>query len=71
MDTQLSNLTTPLEGAMLTGLTGSVVQTIGLTAAVADFPAPIGALVQIARPSGPWCDAEVVGFRDKTTLIMP
>ena len=56
---------------MLTGLTGSVVQTIGLTAAVADFPAPIGALVQIARPSGPSVDAEVVGFRDKSTLIMP
>jgi flagellum-specific ATP synthase len=71
MDTQLSQRTAPLEGAMLTGLTGSVVQTIGLTAAVADFPAPVGALVQISRPSGPSVDAEVVGFRDKTTLIMP
>ena len=56
---------------MLTGLTGSIVQTIGLTAAVADFPAPVGALVTISRPSGPSVDAEVVGFRDKTTLIMP
>ncbi len=71
MDMQLSHTIAPLEGAMLTGLTGSVVQTIGLTAAVADFPAPVGSLVEISRPSGPSVDAEVVGFRDQTTLIMP
>ena len=64
MDTQLSQMTASLEGAMLTGLTGGVVQTIGLMAAVADFPAPVGALVQIARPSVPSMDAEVIGFRD-------
>ncbi len=60
-----------LNGAMLTGLTGSVVQTTGLTAAVADFPAPIGALVSIQRQSGSGIDAEVIGFRDKHTLVMP
>ncbi len=71
MDTHFSQLIAPLEGAMLTDLTGSIVQTIGLTAAVADFPAPVGALVQISRPAGPSIEAEVVGFRDQTTLIMP
>jgi flagellum-specific ATP synthase len=71
MTSQFSQLTAPLDGAMLTDLTGSVVQTVGLTAAVADFPAPVGALVQISRPTGPSIEAEVVGFRDKTTLIMP
>ena len=50
MDT---NLPQHLDGAILAGLTGSVVQTVGLTAAVADFPAPVGALVSIERQSGP------------------
>ena len=71
MTSQLSQLIAPLNGAMLTDITGSVVQMVGLTAAVADFPAPVGALVHISRPTGPSIEAEVVGFRDKTTLIMP
>ena len=60
-----------VDGAILAGLTGSVVQTIGLTAAVADFPAPIGALVAIERPSSGPIEAQVVGFRDQQTLVMP
>lgn len=60
-----------LDRAMLTGVTGSVAQTIGLTAAVADFPAPVGALVTIERQSGERTEAEVIGFRDKHTLVMP
>jgi flagellar biosynthesis/type III secretory pathway ATPase len=56
---------------MLAGLTGSVVQTTGLVAAVADFPAPVGALVNIERQSGNALEAEVVGFRDHHTLVMP
>ncbi len=60
-----------VNNAMLTGLTGSVVQMTGLTAAVADFPAPVGALVSIEGQSGDGIEAEVVGFRDKQTLVMP
>ncbi len=60
-----------IDEALLAGLTGSVVQTVGLTAAVADFPAPVGALVMIERPSGEGIEAEVVGFREKQTLVMP
>ncbi len=60
-----------LDDAILAGLTGSVVQTIGLTAAVADFPAPVGAVVSIERQSGEGIEAQVVGFRDKQTLVMP
>ena len=60
-----------LDSAVLAGLTGSVVQTVGLTAAVADFPAPVGALVAIEKQSGETVEAEVVGFRDKHTLVMP
>ena len=56
---------------MLVGLTGSVVQMTGLTATVADFPAPVGALVSIERQSGDTIEAEIIGFRDKQTLVMP
>jgi len=66
-----ADLSQQLNGAMLAGLTGSVVQTTGLTATVADFPAPIGALVSIQRQSGTGIEAEVIGFRDKQTLVMP
>jgi flagellum-specific ATP synthase len=60
-----------IDNAMLAALTGSVVQLTGLTAAVADFPAPVGALVNIERQSGDGIEAEVVGFRDNQTLVMP
>jgi flagellum-specific ATP synthase len=60
-----------LNSAMIAGVTGSVVQTIGLTAAVADFPAPVGALVSIEKQSGEGVEAEVIGFRDNHTLVMP
>ncbi|MEM9185663.1 MAG: FliI/YscN family ATPase [Planctomycetota bacterium] len=59
------------EGALLTGLTGSVVQMVGLTASVADFPAPVGALVDIHRDTGGVVEGEVVGFRENQTLVMP
>ena len=68
MNTQLPEY---IDGALLAGMTGSVVQTVGLTAAVADFPVPVGALVSIERQSGDGIEAEVVGFRDKQTLVMP
>jgi len=60
-----------VEGAILAGLTGSVVQTVGLTAAVADFPAPVGALVSIQRQSNDPIEAQVIGFRGQQTLVMP
>ncbi len=66
-----SELPTYVDGAILAGLTGSVVQTVGLTAAVADFPAPVGSLVSIERQSNGNVEAQVVGFRDKQTLVMP
>lgn len=60
-----------LETIMPTALTGSVAQTIGMTAAVADFPAPVGALVEIERQTGAPLRGEVVGFRDTLTLVYP
>ncbi|MCA9234594.1 MAG: FliI/YscN family ATPase [Planctomycetales bacterium] len=62
---------TQIAAAMPVGLTGSVVQTIGLTVAVAGMPAPVGAQVRIARQDGGSIDGEVIGFRDDKTLVMP
>ena len=42
-----------LHDVMTTSLEGSVVETLGMTATVADFPAPVGAQVSIERDSGP------------------
>jgi flagellum-specific ATP synthase len=50
-------------------LTGRVVRSVGMTAAVADFPAPVGALVEIERTGGAPAPAEVIGFRDELTLL--
>jgi flagellum-specific ATP synthase len=60
-----------LDAIMPTGLVGSIVGTQGLTAAVAGFPAPVGALVEIERQAGRAVEAEVIGFRDKQTLVYP
>ena len=60
-----------LDSIMPPALTGSVVQTAGLTAAVADFPAPIGALVEIERQAGAPVEAEVIGFRNDATIVFP
>ncbi len=58
-----------LNRCMTASLVGSVVETVGMTAAVADFPAPVGALVQIERASDAPVEGEVVGFRDGLTLV--
>lgn len=62
---------TELDAAMLTGITGQVVETSGLSAAVAGMPAPVGATVAIERQSGDDVEAEVIGFRDDKTIVMP
>ena len=56
---------------MLAGIAGSVVETTGLTASVAGMPAPVGAVVAIRRQSGEEVEAEVIGFRNDRTLVMP
>ena len=58
-----------IASAMPTALTGSVVRITGMTAAVAGFPAPIGAVAEIDRQAGAGIEAEVIGFRDDLTLL--
>ncbi len=61
----LDNLTSTMTAA----LAGSVVETVGMSVAVADFPTPIGAVVEVDRDAGPSAEGEVVGFRDGLTLV--
>jgi len=56
---------------MPTALEGRLVRTIGVTAAVAGFRAPLGAVAEIERHNGPPVPAEVIGFRDDLTLLYP
>ena len=65
------HLAKQLETILPSGLSGSVVYTIGLTAAVEDFPAPVGALVEIESLAGRAIRGEVIGFRDQRTLVYP
>ncbi len=46
------DLADQLESLMPTALEGSVVRIVGLMAAVADFSAPVGAMVEIERETG-------------------
>ncbi len=69
MSMSIEELTESLQNVMPTALCGSVVRTSGMTAAVADFPAPVGAQVDIDRQTGSPATGEVIGFRDDLTLV--
>jgi flagellum-specific ATP synthase len=69
MSISIDELTESLQNVMPTDLLGSVVRTSGMTAAVADFPAPVGAQVHIDRQTGVPVKGEVIGFRDDLTLV--
>jgi flagellum-specific ATP synthase len=58
-----------LNSTMTAAVAGRVVETIGTTAAVADFPVPVGSVVRIERESGPAIEGDVVGFRNGLTLV--
>jgi flagellum-specific ATP synthase len=60
-----------LPAIMPTALEGSVARLAGLTVAAADFPAPVGAIVEIARQAAAPLEAEVVGFNQDLTLLYP
>ncbi|MEK6247561.1 MAG: hypothetical protein N2C12_05230, partial [Planctomycetales bacterium] len=50
---------------------GRVSQTTGTTAAVNDFPVPVGARVDIESQLGIAIPAEVIGFSSTATLVYP
>ena len=65
---QTSNIVDRLAEIVPFELRGSVAQTTGMMVAIADFPAPVGALVEIDRDAGTPLAAEVIGFRNDLTL---
>jgi len=66
---ETSDVRDQLAGLMTASLMGSVVETLGMTTTVADFPAPVGAQVAIAREAGMTATGEVIGFRDGRTIV--
>jgi flagellum-specific ATP synthase len=58
-----------LDAIMPTRLEGRIVRVVGMTAAAADFPAPVGAIVKVESQTGKPIEAEVIGFRDELTLL--
>ncbi len=67
----MQDLVEQLASAMPSAITGTVVRTVGMTASVAGLSAPVGAMVEIERHSGPAVPAEVVGFRDELSIVYP
>jgi FliI/YscN family ATPase len=58
-----------LEAIVPTRIEGRIVRVVGMTAAAADFPAPVGAVVEVESQTGEALEAEVIGFRDELTLL--
>ena len=52
-------------------LRGSVTQVLGQSIVAGGFPAPLGSLALIERECGPCVEAEVIGFQDAKTLLLP
>src|SRR6478736_716365 len=65
------NLADQLDSILPAALEGSVAQLVGMTASVADFPAPLGAIAEIDRQAAQPARAEVIGFRNDLTLLYP
>src|SRR5919197_1064738 len=60
-----------LDAILPTAMTGGIIRTEGLAAAVAGLPAPVGAVVEIERPPHSVVEAEIIGFRGRETIVYP
>jgi FliI/YscN family ATPase len=67
----MPDLVEQVDRIMPTALLGTVARTVGTTISAAGFPAPVGAVAEIERQSGPLLRAEVIGFRDDLTVLYP
>lgn len=67
----MNSFTAQLDSIIPTALTGGIVRTEGLAAAVAGLPAPVGAVVEIDRLANSVVEAEVIGFRGNETIVYP
>jgi flagellum-specific ATP synthase len=67
----MPELDTDLAALLPSRIEGRVVRLVGLTAAVAGFPVPIGAQIEIERHGTTPLMGEVVGFKEDQTLVYP
>lgn len=66
-----STLLEQIHRSLPVGLSGRVSKLVGLTVAVAGFPAPVGAVAKLEAEHGTSVEAEVVGFSGEDTLLLP
>jgi flagellum-specific ATP synthase len=66
-----STLIEQIHRSLPVGLCGRVSKLVGLTVAVAGFPAPVGAVAKLEAEHGTSVEAEVVGFSGEDTLLLP
>ena len=66
-----STLIDQIQRSLPVGLRGRVSKLVGLTVAVAGFPAPVGAVAKLEAEHGTSVEAEVVGFSGDDTLLLP
>jgi flagellum-specific ATP synthase len=67
----MSRFANQLDSIIPTAMSGGIVRTEGLAAAVVGLPAPVGAVVEIERPPHSFVEAEVIGFRGRETIVYP
>lgn len=70
----MSVLLEQIEAARTTpclGVTGRVTSFAGMTLHAAGLPVPLGSICEVATGPGRSLTAEVIGFRDHSTLLMP
>jgi flagellum-specific ATP synthase len=60
-----------VDGAMPFGVAGQVTSVSGMTIEACDLTLPLGSLCRIHSFGGKLSKAEVIGFRDSVTLLMP
>ena len=68
---QLADFEKRLDAVVPYGLQGRVVRTQGMVVATVGLPAPVGAQVDIRSEGGLVIPAEVIGFRERETLLYP
>lgn len=70
LNSRPSNLIDQIQQSLPVGLSGRVSRLVGLTIAVAGFPAPVGAVARLEAEHGNNVEAEVVGFSGDDTLML-
>lgn len=71
MITGLVDIERQLKRSVPFGVEGRVSRMVGETISVESFPAPFGAMCRIQLDTGTTIDADVVGFRENETLLVP